>query len=109
MTILELNDLIKILEEKYNINSNLLGSSVQSKDNISDKQEKINYSVFLVDIGINKISVIKLIREITNLGLREAKNLVESFPVLIKENIDLNLAENIKKKLEDVGSKIEIK
>lgn len=106
LTLLELNELIKSFEEKYNI-GNILDKDL--KNNKDNKVVKSSYSVFLNSIGINKISVIKIIRELNNLGLKESKDLVESAPVLIKSNIDLSIAEDIKKKLESAGAVIEIK
>lgn len=103
LTLLELNELIKSFEEKYNINSSLTFKNENNED------LKKKYSLLLSKIGSNKISVIKFIRELNNLGLKESKDLVESAPVLIKNNIDLNIAEDIKKKLEDLGCSVDLK
>ncbi|XXS36670.1 MAG: ribosomal protein bL12 [Candidatus Nasuia deltocephalinicola] len=107
MTIFELNNLINLLDSKYNFskNNNYTGTlKVEEKP-----LKEYKYSVYLSDIGKNKISLIKIIKEINNLGLKEAKDLVESCPSLIKKGVDEINVKIIKEKLESVGATCEIK
>ncbi|ASS47022.1 50S ribosomal protein L7/L12 (P1/P2) [Candidatus Nasuia deltocephalinicola] len=106
LTLLELNELIKSFEEKYNTNILSSNNLVKNKEIV---KEKTSYSLSLLSVGSNKISIIKIIREISNLGLKESKDLVERAPTLIKDNIDLVTANLLKKKFEDAGSIVEIK
>lgn len=105
LTILELNDLIKSFEEKYNINI-CLDNPVKNKEMI---KKESTCSLYLSSVGVNKISVIKLVREINNLGLKESKDLVDSAPILLKDNIDVIVAEELKVRFEKLGSLVEIK
>jgi len=112
LTVLELNDLIKALEEKFGIQAQAfapvsgVGSPIAATQ---PAEEKTTFNVILQSVGENKIAVIKEIRQITNLGLKEAKDLVDSAPKTIKEAIPKDEAESIKKKLEAVGAKVELK
>ena len=114
MTVLELNELTKTFQKKFEIESIGLASNniiSEGKEDIKEtkKEEKIIFTVILSEIGKNKISVIKEIRNITGLGLKESKDLVESVPSEIKKDIKKELAEEIKNKLEAVGAKVELK
>lgn len=112
LTILEVNNLVKKLEETWQINSSLGTKSPQEpKAQILSKEvsEKSHYDLILSSVGDKKISVIKEIKKITGLGLREAKNLSESAPKLIKGSIEKKEAEKLKKQLEQVGAKITLK
>ncbi len=110
MSLLEIIELIDCMEKKFGINSSNLNSDFFSNSkSIPEKEEKDEFDLYLNSIGNNKISVIKIVRNFLNLGLKEAKDLVDSCPVLIKEKInkkDLNI---LKKSLEEVGAVIEIK
>ncbi|WP_343154548.1 50S ribosomal protein L7/L12 [Buchnera aphidicola] len=108
MSIMNVVELISAMEKKFGISANM---SMQSNNNNEKKaaEEKTEFDVFLKVIGPNKVSVIKSVRSATGLGLKEAKDLVESAPTVIKENINKKDAESLKKTLEDVGAEIEIK
>lgn len=103
LTLLELNELIKSFEERYNV-SNSLNFKNENNESLNKK-----YSLLLNSIGSNKISIIKFIKDLNNLGLKESKDLIESVPVLIKSNLDLSVAEDIKKKLEELGCSVDLK
>ena len=113
MNILELSELTKAMEEKFGVKASLpIAASAQAvpgKEATSKEEEKTSFDVILVEVGEKKIPVIKEIRTITNLGLKESKDFVESAPKPIKEKIEKKEAEEIKKKLEAVGAKVEIK
>ncbi|MCK5534566.1 50S ribosomal protein L7/L12 [bacterium] len=111
MTVLEVAELVKALEEKFGISAVAAApAAVSSKDSASEaEEEQTEFSVVLAGVGDKKIQVIKAIREITSLGLKEAKELVESAPKAIKEGITKEQAEEIKKKLLETGATIEIK
>ena len=110
MTVLELNDLVKALEERFGIKAEAFVSGGPSPISAATPtEEKTTFNVVLATAGENKIAVIKEIRQITNLGLKEAKDLVDSAPKTVKEGIPKEEAESIKKKLEAVGAKVELK
>ncbi|MCM8824269.1 MAG: 50S ribosomal protein L7/L12 [Candidatus Omnitrophica bacterium] len=114
MTVLELSELVKACEEKFGVKasapvmvaSGVAGVSSAPKE---EAEEKTSFTVILASAGSNKIAVIKEIRAITELGLKEAKDLVDSAPKPIKENVTKEVAEEIKKKLEAVGATVELK
>ena len=114
MSVLELADLVKALEEKFGVTaampvamtSNAGGESVSGE---AKEEEKTDFDVVLKEIGPNKIKVIKEIRTITALGLKESKDLVDGAPNTVKEHVDKKEAEGIKEKLEAVGAVVEIK
>jgi large subunit ribosomal protein L7/L12 len=109
-TILEISDLIKILEGKYGITAQTVVSPTkdpeQTQTQVDDKTE---FTVVLSAVGEKKINVIKVVRELTSLGLKEAKDLVEGIPRPIKEGVSKEMAESIKRKLEEAGASAEIK
>lgn len=114
MTVLELADLVKALEEKFGVTAampvampaNAGGAAASDEDK---EEEKTDFEVVLKEIGPNKIKVIKEIRTITALGLKESKDLVDGAPSKVKEHVDKKEAEEIKEKLEAVGAVAEIK
>jgi large subunit ribosomal protein L7/L12 len=112
MTVLELSELVKACEEKFGVKASApmmampQGAPAQAQE---EKEEKVNFTVVLAAAGANKIAVIKEIRAITELGLKEAKELVDSAPKTVKENIAKEEAEEIKKKLEAAGATVELK
>lgn len=112
MTVLELSELSKEIEKKFNISNKdfSFSSNVEQKKEktSNDLEKKTEFNVILKEIGSNKINVIKTVRSITGLGLKEAKNLVDSCPKTIKESIIKSEAENIKKIMEKSGAKVEI-
>ena len=109
MNVLELVELTEEISKRFNVKSINVQNSVVNKESEVIEKKKIEYDVIMSDFGINKIAVIKVIRVITGLGLKEAKTLVESVPVSIKEKISKDQAEEIKKQLEEVGAVIEVK
>ncbi len=117
MTVLELSELVKALQEKYGVSAaapvavaampgTMPGAPAEAAP---AAEEKTSFDVVLAAAGDNKLQVIKVIREITQLGLKEAKDLVEGAPQKVKESVSKEEAEEIKKKLEEVGAKVEIK
>ncbi len=115
ITVLELSTLVKALEEKFGVTAAVPMAAAASVAQAAAgapqaaAEEKTMFTVVLAEVGANKIQVIKEIRAVTTLGLKEAKDLVDSAPKTIKENIPKEEAENIKKKLEAVGAKVELK
>ena len=114
MTVLELAELVKELEEKFGVSASapIIMAGVAAGGGGSEAaavEEKTEFDVVLTEAGAEKIKVIKVVREFTTLGLKEAKDLVESAPKPVKEGVSKETAEEIKKKLEEVGAKVEIK
>lgn len=113
LSVLELAELVKALEEHFGVSSAVPVAAQTAVGAVSaggeQQEEKTAFDVILVNAGDKKIQVIKEIRTITNLGLKEAKDLVDSAPKPVKEGVAKEEAEQIKKKLEEVGGKIEIK
>jgi large subunit ribosomal protein L7/L12 len=113
-TMLEISDLVKNLEEKYGISAAagmpmgfaMPAGGAEAKPVVEEQTE---FNVILASIGDKKINVIKAVREVTNLGLKEAKDLVEAAPKAIKEGVSKEEAETIKKKFEEAGATVEIK
>ncbi|ALD15007.1 50S ribosomal protein L7/L12 [Buchnera aphidicola (Aphis glycines)] len=108
MSVMNVVELISEMEKKFEVSANM-SMQTNNGNEKKDAEEKTEFDVFLKAIGPNKVSVIKSVRSITGLGLKEAKDLVESAPTVIKENINKKDAESLKKNLEDVGAEIEIK
>ncbi|MDN5316500.1 MAG: large subunit ribosomal protein [Thermoanaerobacterium sp.] len=112
MTVLELADLVKALEEEFGVSAAApvaVAAAPAAGAAAAPAEEKTEFDVILSDVGSEKIKVIKVVREITNLGLKEAKDLVESAPKPIKEGVSKDEANQIKAKFEEVGAKVEIK
>jgi large subunit ribosomal protein L7/L12 len=111
MTVLELSELVKTLEEEFGVSAAapVAMAAVPAAAAPSEEEEKTEFTVVLNDMGANKINVIKVVRELTPLGLREAKELVESAPKPVKENVSKEEAEEARKKLEAAGAAVEIK
>ena len=110
MSVLELSQLVKDFEEKFGVSASptvVAGAPVAGA--AAAVEEKTEFDVILVDVGSEKIKVIKAVREITGLGLKEAKDATENTPNTLKEAVSKEDAENFKKKLEEVGAKVEIK
>lgn len=108
MTILELNELIEAIEEEFGVSAAAPVAVAAAADE-SAAAEPTEVTVTITDIGASKVNVIKAVREITGLGLLEAKQKVEAAPAVIKENIPTAEAEEIKKKLVDAGAAVEVK
>jgi len=112
MSVLDLNNLVKALEEHYGVSAAAAAMPVAvaaAPGAAAVVEEKTEFDVVLTDAGANKINVIKAVREVTSLGLKEAKDLVEGAPQKVKEGISKADAEAIKKKFEEAGAKVEIK
>ena len=107
LTVLELSELVHALEEEFGVSAAAMPAAGGAAAPAAE--EKTEFDVVLAEIGAEKIKVIKAVREITGLGLAEAKALVESAPKAIKEGVSKDDAEELKKKLEDVGAKVELK
>ncbi|RJO64249.1 MAG: 50S ribosomal protein L7/L12 [Candidatus Omnitrophota bacterium] len=115
MTVLELSDLVKALEEKFGVQANMpmmaasmMGAQAQGGAQPAE-EEKTTFSVVLANPGSNRIAVIKEVRVFTNLGLKEAKDLVDAAPKPVKEGVTKEEAEEMKKKLEAAGATVELK
>ena len=115
ISVLELSQLIKTLEKELGVSAAaampmaMPGAAAGGGGAAAPAEEKTEFNVTLTEVGADKIKVIKVVREVTSLGLKEAKDLVESAPKPIKEGIPKDEAAAIKKKFEDVGAKVEIK
>ena len=111
MTVLELNDLVKAIEEKFGVSAASMAAPAAGGGGgaAAAVEEKTEFNVMLLETGANKVSVIKAVREITGLGLKEAKDLVDGAPKAVKEGIAKADAEAAKKKLEEAGAKVELK
>jgi large subunit ribosomal protein L7/L12 len=110
LTVLELADLVKQLEEKYGVSAAApVAVMAAGPAAAAPEAEKTEFDVVLAEIGPEKIKVIKAVRELTSLGLTEAKAFVESAPKAVKEGVTKDEAEAVKKKLEEAGAKVEIK
>ena len=109
MTVLELNDLVKACEEEFGVSA-AAGVVVAAAGAGADAgAEKDEFDVELTEVGPNKVKVIKVVREVTGLGLKEAKEVVDGAPKVVKEGASKDEAEDIKKKLEEVGAKVTLK
>ena len=111
MTVMELNDLVKAIEEKFGVSAAAMAAPAAAGNGAAAAavEEKTEFTVQLTEVGANKVQVIKAVREITGLGLKEAKDLVDGAPKPVKEGIAKADAEAAKKKLEDAGAKVELK
>ena len=113
MTVLELSELIKEMEEKFGVSAAAAAVAVAAPAaggaGAAAAEEQTEFNVILTEVGANKVSVIKAVREITGLGLKEAKDLVDGAPKPVKEGIAKDDAEAAKKKLEEAGAKAELK
>jgi large subunit ribosomal protein L7/L12 len=109
MTVLELNELVKAIEEKFGVSAAAMAGPAAAGPAAAVAEEQTEFNVVLTEVGANKVSVIKAVREITGLGLKEAKDLVEAAPKAVKEALSKADAEAAKKKLEEAGAKVELK
>ena len=108
MTVLELNDLVKAIEEEFGVTA-AAPVAVAAGGGGDAAAEQSEFDVILAGAGAQKIKVIKVVREITGLGLKEAKEVVDNAPKAVKEGVDKAEAEEIKTKLEEVGAEVEVK
>jgi large subunit ribosomal protein L7/L12 len=109
MTVMELNDLVKAIEEKFGVSAAAMSAPAAGGGAAAAVEEKTEFNVVLLEAGTAKVSVIKAVREITGLGLKEAKDLVDGAPKNVKEGISKADAEAAMKKLVDAGAKVELK
>jgi large subunit ribosomal protein L7/L12 len=111
LTLLEASQLVKLLEEKLGVSAAAAsaGAAPASAAAAPAAEEKTEFSVILTGAGANKINVIKVVREVTSLGLKEAKDLVDGAPKPVKEGVNKDEAEAIKKKFVDAGASVEVK
>ena len=109
MKVLELNELVKAAEEKFGVSASAPVMVAGAAGGAADAEEKTEFDVILADAGSSKIGVIKVVREITGLGLKEAKEVVDNAPKAVKEGASKEEAEQIKEKLEAAGAKVEVK
>jgi large subunit ribosomal protein L7/L12 len=111
MSVMELNDLVKAIEEKFGVSAAAMAAPAAGGAGAAAPaaEEQTEFNVMLTDVGANKVSVIKAVREITGLGLKEAKDLVDGAPKAVKEGVSKADAEAMKKKLEEAGAKAELK
>jgi large subunit ribosomal protein L7/L12 len=106
MSVLDLNELVKLLEKKFGVSAVAAAAPAAAAEAV---EEASDYTIHLADFGAQKIAVIKVVKEVAGLGLKEAKDLVESAPADIKSGVKPEEAEEIKKKLEEAGAKVELK
>ena len=110
MTVMELNELVKAIEEKFGVSAAAMAAPAAGGGAAAPvAEEKTEFTVQLMEAGAQKVSVIKAVREITGLGLKEAKDLVDGAPKAVKEGLNKADADAAKKKLEDAGAKVELK
>jgi len=112
LTLLEAADLVKKMEETFGVSAAAAAPVMMAggaAGGAAPAEEKTEFTVVLTDVGANKINVIKAVREVTSLGLKEAKDLVDGAPKSIKEGVNKDEAATIKKKFEEVGAKVEVK
>ncbi|MFC1999503.1 50S ribosomal protein L7/L12 [Chloroflexota bacterium] len=115
MSVLELSEMVKALEEEFGVSAAPIAMASPAVAQAAaaaapaEVEEQTEFSIILKDIGANKINVIKAVREVTTLGLKEAKELVESAPKPVKEGVTKDEANNVKEKLEAAGASVEIK
>ncbi|MEG0570153.1 MAG: 50S ribosomal protein L7/L12 [Oscillospiraceae bacterium] len=108
LTVLELNDLVKAIEEEFGVSA-AAPTMVAAAAAAPEAEEKSEFDVILVEAGASKMGVIKLVKEVTGLGLKEAKEIVDNAPKAIKEAVSKNDADELKAKFEEAGAKIELK
>jgi large subunit ribosomal protein L7/L12 len=112
-SVLEVSELIKLMEEKFGVSAAAAAVAVAAPAGggaaAAPKEEQTEFTVTLLETGANKVNVIKAVRELTSLGLKEAKDLVDGAPKAVKEGVNKADAEAAKKKLEDAGAKVEVK
>ena len=112
LTLLEASDLVKKMEEAFGVSAvaaTVVAAGGGGATAAAPAEEKTEFTVVLTEVGGNKINVIKAVREVTSLGLKEAKDLVDGAPKTVKEGVSKDEAATIKKKFEDAGAKVEVK
>ena len=109
MTVMELNDLVKAFEEKFGVSAAAMAVAGPAAGPAAVVEEQTEFTVMLLACGEKKVEVIKVVRAVTGLGLKEAKDLVDGAPKAVKEGVSKADAEALKKQLEDAGAKVEVK
>ncbi len=109
MSVLDLNELVKLLENKFGVSAAAVAVAAPATGGASAEEEKSTANVHLTAAGDQKIAVIKVIKEVLGLGLKEAKDLVDSAPALVKDNLKKEDALALKKRIEEAGGKVELK
>lgn len=111
MSVMDVVELVKAMEEKFGVSAAavMAAAPAAAADAGAVVEEKTEFDVYLAAVGANKIAVIKVIRAITGLGLKEAKDMVESAPVAVKEGVDKATSDDLKKQLEEAGASVEVK
>ena len=109
LTLLELNELVKAVEEEFGVSAAPVAAVAVGGAAAPAAEEKTEFDVILASFGAKKLDVIKAVREITGLGLKEAKEMVDGAPKTVKEGVSKEEAENIKKALEEAGAEVEVK
>lgn len=109
MSVMDIVDLIKDMEEKFNVSAAAAAVAVAAPAAAAAVEEKTEFNVVMTSFGANKVGVIKVIRTLTGLGLKEAKDLVEGAPSTVKEGVSKDEAASIKKELEEAGATVEVK
>lgn len=112
MSVLDLSELVKVLEDKFGVSAAApmaVAAAPAAEGGAEEAEEKSAYTVEITDSGSQKIAVIKAVREITEMGLKDAKELVDKTPATVKENVPTEEAEEMKTKLEEAGAKVELK
>ena len=109
MSVMDVVELVKSMEDKFGVSAAAVAVAAPAAAAAAAAEEKTEFNVILAKAGENKINVIKVVRELTGLGLKEAKDLVEAAPKAVKEAVAKAQADEIKKKLEDAGATVEIK
>ena len=112
MSVMDLNDLVKAIEEKFGVSAAAMAAPAAGGGGgaaAAAAEEQTEFNVMLLEAGANKVSVIKAVRELTGLGLKEAKDLVEGVPALVKDAVAKADVDAMKKKLEDAGAKVVVK
>ena len=114
MSVLDLSELVKVLEEKFGVSAAApvaiaAAPGAGESDDDQTAETKSSYNIEVTDAGAQKIAVIKAVREITEIGLKDAKDLVDKAPAIVKENVPAEEAEEMKKKLEEAGATVELK
>ena len=108
LTVIELSELVKGIEEKYGVSAQAVAAPVAGAAGAAAAEEKTSFNVVLKEAGANKIAVIKVVRDVTGLGLKEAKDLVDGAPKTVKENVSKDEAEDLKAKFTEVGAVVEL-
>lgn len=109
MSVLELNELVKAFEEKFGVSATAVAAPVSAQGSGEAVEEKSTHNVELTEGGVNKIAIIKVVKEVLGLGLKEAKDLVDAAPSMLKQDMKKEEAEDLKKKIEEAGGKVTLK